>query len=96
VRAWKAVLRPSDKLARCGGEEFAVLLPDCSLAEALAVIERLRAATPEGQTCSAGLAEYDGTQSGDELVHCADTALYQAKVAGRDRSHVHFAPLAVG
>jgi diguanylate cyclase (GGDEF)-like protein len=96
VREWQAVLRPTDKLARFGGEEFAVLLPECSLAEALAVIERLRAATPEGQTCSVCLAEYDGTQTADELVRCADTALYEAKLAGRDRSHVHFAPLAAG
>jgi diguanylate cyclase (GGDEF)-like protein len=96
VRAWQSVLRPSDKLARLGGEEFAVLLADCPVADARDVVERLRAATPEGQTCSAGLAQYDGAQSADELVRCADAALYEAKLTGRNRSHLHFVPLGVG
>ena len=54
--AWKLALRQSDLVARYGGEEFAVLLPICDLDEAMEVIERLRAATPEGQTVSAGVA----------------------------------------
>jgi GGDEF domain-containing protein len=73
-----------------------VLLADCPVADARDVVERLRAATPEGQTCSAGLAQYDGTQSADELVRCADAALYGAKLTGRNRSHLHFVPLGVG
>ncbi|MGH2944121.1 MAG: GGDEF domain-containing protein, partial [Solirubrobacteraceae bacterium] len=59
VAAWRDVLRPGDRLARYGGEEFVVLLPDCGEADAVTVIERLRAVTPSGQTCSAGVAQWD-------------------------------------
>ena len=86
--AWRAELRPGDLLARYGGEEFAVVLPDCDRTSALAVLERLRGATPEEQTCSAGLARWDGAESLDELVGRADEALYRAKDAGRDRTAV--------
>lgn len=51
-------------------------------------LERVRAATPQGQTCSAGLAAFDGSESGEELVSRADAALYEAKAGGRDRSVV--------
>jgi diguanylate cyclase (GGDEF)-like protein len=86
VAAWRAVLRPGDVLARYGGEEFAVLLPACSKADALVVIERLREATPGRQTCSAGLASWDGVESAESLVGRADDALYVAKAGGRDRT----------
>src|SRR6185295_4123535 len=86
--AWRSELRPGDLLARYGGEEFAVVLPDCDRTSALAVLERLRGATPEEQTCSAGLAMWDGAESLDELVGRADEALYRAKDAGRDRTAV--------
>jgi len=42
------------------------------------------------------VAEHDGTQNADELVRCADTAVYEAKLAGRHRSDIHFAQLAAG
>jgi diguanylate cyclase (GGDEF)-like protein len=84
--AWVQSLREVDFLARYGGEEFGVLLPGCSSHEALHVIDRLRAATPEGLTCSAGLATWDREQSAQALVARADAALYDAKRAGRDRS----------
>jgi diguanylate cyclase (GGDEF)-like protein len=86
VAAWRAVLRPGDVLARYGGEEFAVLLPDCTEAAALAVIERLRDSIPYAQTCSAGIARWDGRESADDLLRRADVALYAAKAAGRDRA----------
>jgi diguanylate cyclase (GGDEF)-like protein len=84
--AWRAVLRGADTLARCGGEEFGVLLPETGRDEALAVIQRVRAATPDSETCSAGIAEWDGSESAGELVARADEALYAAKMAGRDRT----------
>jgi diguanylate cyclase (GGDEF)-like protein len=84
--AWRDELRPGDRLARYGGEEFVVLLPDCTEASAFAVIERLREATPAGQTCSAGVAQWDGTESAEALVGRADAALYVAKGGGRDRT----------
>ncbi len=90
-------LRPSDLCARFGGEEFAVLLPDTSLAGAVTVAERLVAVVAQtsvrladGQslppvTISLGLAEF---RTGDDLTSLlanADAALYRAKQLGRNR-----------
>ena len=86
--AWRMALRGSDFLARYGGEEFAVLLPDCELGDAATVIERLRPATPEGQTVSAGIAEWNGYEATSALLDRADLALYEAKRGGRDRVEV--------
>jgi diguanylate cyclase (GGDEF)-like protein len=83
---WRRELRPTDILARYGGEEFTAVLPACSLEGAKVVVERIRAATPAGQTVSAGIAEWDGTEDGEGLVTRADAALYAAKSAGRDRA----------
>ena len=80
------VLRPYDVLARYGGEEFSLLLPDVDLDDAVALVERLRAATPDGESCSAGIAAWDGEEDAAvALVGRADAALYEAKRAGRDR-----------
>jgi diguanylate cyclase (GGDEF)-like protein len=86
--AWRSVLRGQDLLARYGGEEFLVVLPGCDADGGLLLIERLRAATPRGQRCSAGIAVLHGDESVDELLARADTALYRAKGEGRDRSVV--------
>jgi diguanylate cyclase (GGDEF)-like protein/PAS domain S-box-containing protein len=83
--AWRAAVRVTDFVARYGGEEFAVLLPGCPPDSAYEVVERLRALTPMGQTCSAGIAVWNGEESTDEVVSRADAALYAAKRAGRDR-----------
>jgi diguanylate cyclase (GGDEF)-like protein len=83
--AWRSMLRPYDLLARYGGEEFGVILPGCEPADALGIVERLRAATPPGVSCSAGLAQWDGEEHAEALVGRADAALYEAKRAGRDR-----------
>ncbi|MDQ6749692.1 MAG: diguanylate cyclase [Actinomycetota bacterium] len=82
---WRQALRPTDVLARYGGEEFVVLLPNCHLARGIEVIERLREATPERATCSAGVVRYDGSEAPEALVSRADDALYRAKREGRDR-----------
>lgn len=86
-------LRKSDVCGRMGGEEFAILLPDTSLAEATELAERLckaYAATPirsggveVGNTVSVGVAS-DGYDI-EHLLQCADEALYLAKAAGRNR-----------
>ena len=83
--AWSARLRTTDLLCRYGGEEFGVLLPGATTEQAAEVLERLRSATPQQQTFSAGLACWDGQEISEELVARADRALYQAKGAGRDR-----------
>jgi diguanylate cyclase (GGDEF)-like protein/PAS domain S-box-containing protein len=82
---WRSVLRVSDFLARYGGEEFIVLLPDCGPADARVVVERMRRATPAGQTCSAGIARWNPKEPQVALIARADAALYEAKAAGRDQ-----------
>jgi len=82
--AWRAEVRSTDLLARYGGEEFVLLLPACAVADAVAIVERLRAATPL-VTCSVGLAEWDFQEAGADLVERADQALYAAKAEGRNR-----------
>jgi diguanylate cyclase (GGDEF)-like protein/PAS domain S-box-containing protein len=84
--AWREMLRPSDMLARYGGEEFGLVLPNCPIEKGVEVVERLREYMVAGQTCSAGIAAWDGEEPPEALVSRADTALYQAKAAGRDRA----------
>jgi diguanylate cyclase (GGDEF)-like protein/PAS domain S-box-containing protein len=81
---WTAELRPMDTIARYGGEEFLVLLPGCDLVSARTAADRLRAAMPERQTCSVGVAQWDGSETTTALIARADAALYAAKAAGRD------------
>jgi diguanylate cyclase (GGDEF)-like protein len=86
ARAWRTELRSMDVLARYGGEEFGVILPGCGPEKAAAIVDRLRALTPSGQTTSAGVACWAGTESPETLVARADLALYEAKRGGRDRT----------
>ena len=83
--SWRAQLREGDMLARYGGEEFAALLVGCSQPEAVAILDRVRAATPLGETVSIGVVQWDGQQSPEQLIGLADDALYQAKHQGRNR-----------
>jgi diguanylate cyclase (GGDEF)-like protein/PAS domain S-box-containing protein len=83
--SWQAQLRPTDLLARLGGEEFAILLPDCDVDAAAQIVGRLCSAVGEGQTASAGIVAFDGRESSNRLLARADDALYRAKAAGRDR-----------
>jgi diguanylate cyclase (GGDEF)-like protein len=83
--SWRSTLRPADILARPGGDEFTLILPDCDIDRARTVLERLREATPRENTCSIGVAQWDGVEASQELVSRADEALYSAKNAGRDR-----------
>jgi len=93
--AARAVLRDGDVLARWGGEEFLLVMPDTSVAAALSALERLRSHIaqqaswvdcPLGRvTFSAGLTLQEEGQSLDVTAHRADDALYEAKRRGRDR-----------
>jgi diguanylate cyclase (GGDEF)-like protein len=88
VTAWRRRLRQGDLLCRYGGEEFVVLLPGCGVGEACAMAERLRSVVPDRQTCSAGVAAWDGAETSEALVKRLDAALYAAKLDGRDRVRV--------
>jgi len=89
----QAGTRGIDMAARIGGEEFAVLLTETDFARGVEVAERLRAAIRETQipavgnvTVSVGLAEFNAaTPDARSLFAAADSALYEAKRAGRDR-----------
>jgi len=85
-------LRAGDSIYRVGGEEILVVLPGATKVDALGVAERLRLAVRERRpagisvTVSIGVAvAQHGPLDSDELVGLADTALYSAKAAGRDR-----------
>jgi diguanylate cyclase (GGDEF)-like protein len=80
---WKPALREGDVLARIGGDEFVVLLPDCALANAVLVLERMRVTSRTG--CSVGVAALGEGESPDRLMARADEALYEAKRAGAGR-----------
>jgi diguanylate cyclase (GGDEF)-like protein len=84
--AWGDELRGTDFLARYGGEEFALALPGCTPEQAMEVAERVRAATPEGETCSIGISHWDGLEDAPSLLGRADAALYEAKRRGRNLS----------
>lgn len=83
---WRRRLRLSDLLARIGGDEFAVTLPGCDLAEAVRLGDQLRGALPDGLTCSIGVAEWAAGEPVESLLGRADRALYAAKGGGRDRT----------
>jgi diguanylate cyclase (GGDEF)-like protein len=98
VAVCRAECRATDVLARFGGEEFVLLLPDAGADEARAVVERIRA-NLAGRTMwhagasftitvSAGVSERAPGENLETLVRRADAALYAAKDAGRDRVEV--------
>lgn len=82
-------LRAVDTLGRIGGEEFLLLLPGSTEAQAALLAERLRAQVNDGAlgtTISVGVAEARADDTGiDSVVARADAALYRAKAAGRNR-----------
>lgn len=96
AQAARRALRQTDHIARIGGEEFAVILPETRIDHAEKICVRLckeisRSAVPVGSiivrvTVSAGIAVLDGDLS--DTLSRADAALYRAKSAGRDRTAV--------
>lgn len=88
-------LREEDTVGRIGGEEFGVLLPETDAEGAMIVLERLRLAVKQFRffvfenfylnvTISIGFGKIHPHQSLEEIIKCADIALYKAKNSGRD------------
>lgn len=94
-RRVKELIRGQDLLARWGGEEFIVLLPETPLAGGKIVAEKIRKriagepfAVPGAAvdvTISIGVAELGENQQAEEMIKSADVALYEAKRNGRNR-----------
>ncbi|MDD4855285.1 MAG: diguanylate cyclase [Sulfuricurvum sp.] len=88
----KQKIRKSDIVARWGGEEFVVLLPNTSLEETVLLAENLRSAIEQEHfevvdkiTCSFGVAALGENESGEALLKRADDLMYEAKERGRNR-----------
>jgi diguanylate cyclase (GGDEF)-like protein len=95
VRQVQSMLRGNDLLARTGGEEFTILLPDTPASAGVIAAERIRQAIEELEapfegeplqfTVSAGVAQLDPSQGGwESMMRRADSAMYEAKEHGRN------------
>jgi diguanylate cyclase (GGDEF)-like protein/putative nucleotidyltransferase with HDIG domain len=95
-------LRAYDVVARFGGEEFALLMPEVSPEQALSRLEMIRSAievaafevstsvTPIHATMSFGVAAPEGPeQTAKEVLHNADVALYHSKLRGRNQISIY-------
>jgi diguanylate cyclase (GGDEF)-like protein len=89
-------LRDCDVIARWGGEEFLLMLTECRVVQAEAMLDRVREVVNRTLMCpslpelhvrfSSGLAEQRYDEDVDETIERADQALYRAKRAGRNRT----------
>jgi len=90
-----AVVRPYDSVGRCGGEEFLIVAPGCGMTETWELAERVRChvagcsimagGSSVQVSLSLGVATGRTAAEMEKLLHAADSAMYQAKNAGRNR-----------
>ena len=92
-RALRATIRETDRAARTGGDEFALILPGAKPDESVAVADRVRRAVAGVEvdgfelSCSAGIASFPvDADEAPTLLQLADSALYRAKHAGKSRT----------
>ena len=102
AKIFKKTCRASDIVARYGGEEFVIVLPDTDKESAWGMAERIRQGIERFEfadqkiqpsknlTISLGLASFpQDAKNKDDLIARADSALYQAKAAGKNRTHIY-------
>jgi diguanylate cyclase (GGDEF)-like protein len=102
AKAMKRSVREYDVVSRFGGEEFAILMPETTLAQAYDKAEFFRktieemeftvltSQTPIRATMSFGVAQRENSrQTSTEIVHNADLAVYNSKLSGRNRTFAH-------
>ena len=99
AHVFQRVIRSNDLLARYGGEEFAVVLPEITQTDALAIAERMRALIEQNRfdhhglihrlTVSIGIAEALPNESAKAFCERVDAALYSSKESGRNSVHFH-------
>ena len=94
----KETIKGRDTVARIGGEEFAIMLPDTPIGGAMTLADNIRRTFEQldlkkkntGEslgkvTLSFGVTAYDHNETADRFQNRADEALYQSKNAGRNR-----------
>ena len=95
----RSTVREEDILVRFGGDEFVIVLPDCSVPDAINIGEGLRenlenlVFAEEGRTfrvgASIGIAPIDGSRESPDVLGVADAACYAAKSGGRNRVELY-------
>ena len=95
VRVTREVMRPQDQLARHGGEEFVLILPNTQLADGVKAMERLQRELTKRYflkeqerlliTFSAGVAQVEGKNGSADAIRRADEGMYLAKRSGKNR-----------